>query len=86
MRGLVDFERKRQRGCSDQAVSVRGEVGGSRADEETTGDEMDYGKGQRKRRHFRKKIRWSFCEAESSAGEQKESNFLGQCLSYFLLL
>lgn len=51
-----------------------------------TGDETDHGKGQRKRGHFGKKTWWSFSEAESSAGEQKESNFLGRCLSYFLLL
>lgn len=63
MQGLVGSGRKKQRGCGDQAMSVRGEMGGSRPDGESIGDEIQLRKGERKKGHFRKKARWSFSKA-----------------------
>lgn len=77
-------ERKKRRGCGDRAISVRGEAGGSRTDGETTGDVV-HRKQQRMGELFRKKTWRSFSKAETSAGAQKENNFLGQCLSDFFV-
>lgn len=69
MQSLWVSERKKQRGWGDQAVSERG----SRADEETAGNEVDCRKGPRKRRIFRKETQRPFSKTGSSAVAQKET-------------